>query len=130
MCQQNYFSNLRKILSHHRTPAFHLLLPFWWYRFQNSATVRDIGLKFGMVIVLGKLKDVMLHFPPGIVHSYRFLNKKSAFCPTVHYLSMFLHWEFQPIREIDTKIEFHNFDFTIWFSQSENSIFFLIGWNS
>jgi hypothetical protein len=30
---------------------------FGWYRFQNSTTVREIGLKFQMVIVLGKLED-------------------------------------------------------------------------
>jgi hypothetical protein len=41
---------------------------FWWYRFQNSRTPRDIGLKFGMVIVLGKLEDLVHCFLPGGVH--------------------------------------------------------------
>ncbi len=59
MWHKKFSFNIRNILSHHRTPAFYRILPFWWYRFQNSATVWDIDLKFGMVIVLGKLEDRM-----------------------------------------------------------------------
>jgi hypothetical protein len=62
-----YLTCLAK-LSHHRTPAFHRFSPFWWYRFQNSSTVWDNGLKFGMVMMLGKLEDHVLCFLPGRVH--------------------------------------------------------------
>jgi hypothetical protein len=40
----------------------------WWYRFQNPPTFRDIGLKFDMGVVFGKLEDVMHDFLPGTVH--------------------------------------------------------------
>ncbi len=43
----------------------------WWYRFQNLRTVRDNDLKFGMVIVLGKLEDHRGCFLPGTVHKLR-----------------------------------------------------------
>jgi hypothetical protein len=45
--------------------------PFRWYRFQNSRTERDNGLKFCMVIVLGKLEDHVGCFQPGSVHKWR-----------------------------------------------------------
>jgi hypothetical protein len=67
-------------LSHHRTPAFHRILPFWWYHFQNSPTVREIDLKFYVVIVLGKLEDRMKVFPAGVVHKLRqFMGKFQKF---------------------------------------------------
>ncbi len=50
---------------------------FWWYRFQNSITVRDIDLKFGMVIVFGKLEDHMHGFLPGSVHKLRHDRKNN-----------------------------------------------------
>jgi hypothetical protein len=42
----------------------------WWYRFrfQNSRTVGDIDLKFGLLIVLGKLEDLVGCFLTGDVH--------------------------------------------------------------
>jgi hypothetical protein len=43
----------------------------WWYLFQNSATVRDIDLKFGIVIGFEKLKVRMQVFPAGVVHKLR-----------------------------------------------------------
>jgi hypothetical protein len=46
-------------------------LLFWWYRFKNSATVRDIDLKFYMVVVFGKLEDPMQVFLAGTIHKYR-----------------------------------------------------------
>jgi hypothetical protein len=63
-----YFFNMRQILSHHGIPDFHHISLFQWYHFQNSTTVRDNDLKFRMVIVLGKLEDLMQVFLPGIVH--------------------------------------------------------------
>ncbi len=42
---------------------------------QNSRTVRDIGLKFYMMMELGKLEDPMQVFLPGIVHKLRQLKK-------------------------------------------------------
>jgi hypothetical protein len=44
---------------------------FRWYRFQNSRTKRDSGLKFGMVIVLGKLEDLVGCFLSGSVQKLR-----------------------------------------------------------
>jgi hypothetical protein len=40
-------------------------------RFQNSLSVKAIGLKFYMVIVLGKLEDPVHIVPPGTVHKLR-----------------------------------------------------------
>jgi hypothetical protein len=63
-----FFFKMRQILSHHRSFEIHHISLFQWYRFPNLATVRDNDLKFGMVIVLGKLDDLMQVFLPGIVH--------------------------------------------------------------
>jgi hypothetical protein len=65
------FFNMRQILSPHRSFEIHRFSQFWWYRFQNSITVRDIGLKFYMVIELGKLEDLMQVFLRGSVHTWR-----------------------------------------------------------
>ncbi len=56
---------IRKILSHHRSSEIRRVLPFWWYRFQNSTTVKDNDLKFYMLIALGKLEDPVQFFLPG-----------------------------------------------------------------
>jgi hypothetical protein len=53
--------DLRKFMDHHTSP-------FRWYRFQNSTTVKDIDLKFYMIIVLEKLEDPMQVFLPESVH--------------------------------------------------------------
>jgi hypothetical protein len=60
-----------------KVPKTPRISSFWWYRFQNSITVRDIGLKFGMVIVLGKLEDTMHCFLPGSVHKQRQFSEYS-----------------------------------------------------
>jgi hypothetical protein len=46
------------------------ILEFWWYRFQNSSMVADNDLKFGMVIVFGKMEVHIHDFLSGIVHIY------------------------------------------------------------
>jgi hypothetical protein len=56
-------------LSNNRVPDFYHISLFWWYRFQNSPTVRDIGLEFGMVIVLGKSEDRIHGFLSGSVQN-------------------------------------------------------------
>ncbi len=40
----------------------------WWYRFQNSSTIADRGLKFSMAIEFVKLEDRMQVFLTGSVH--------------------------------------------------------------
>jgi hypothetical protein len=62
-----YLTCLAK-LSLLRTANYHRISPFWWYRFQNSRTPRDIGLKFCMMKVLEKLEDLVHCFLPGRVH--------------------------------------------------------------
>ncbi len=58
--------------------CFHAL---WWYRFQNSRTVRDIDLKFGIVIVFGILED---HMHQGMSTNYVIL----------YFFEIFLEWRF------------------------------------
>ncbi len=54
------------------TPSLSLSFgTFWWYLFQNSGTVRNIVLKFGIVIGFEKLEVRMQVFPPGVVHKLR-----------------------------------------------------------
>ncbi len=45
---------------------------FWWYRFQNSTTIKDNDLKSYMVIVLGKWEDPMqVFFDPTPIGSFK-----------------------------------------------------------
>jgi hypothetical protein len=58
---------MRQVLNHLSTPGNYWKLIFWWYLFQNSITVRDIGLKFDMVVAIEKLEDLIHGFLPGSV---------------------------------------------------------------
>jgi hypothetical protein len=58
---------MRKLLVHISTSEIHRFSNFWWYRFQNSTTVRDIDLKFDMEVVFERLEDIMHVFLPGSV---------------------------------------------------------------
>ncbi len=46
-------------ISQHPPDRNHQKPIFWWYRFQNSRMVRDIGLKLGMVVIFEKLEDLI-----------------------------------------------------------------------
>jgi hypothetical protein len=74
---------MRKFLDH-----FSACTIVRWYRFQNSPTVRDVGLKFGMVIVFGRLEDHMHVFLPGSVHKLRHSTKNTK-KNKEHHLCMF-----------------------------------------
>jgi hypothetical protein len=50
----------------------------WWYRFENSRTVGDIDLKFGIEIVLAKLEDIVGCFLSGAVHKLRYGKKSES----------------------------------------------------
>jgi hypothetical protein len=60
-----------------------------WYRFQNSPMVRDNDLKFGMVIVLGKLEDLVTCFLPGSVHKRR---QSIKFFLKIFYYAFLVDW--------------------------------------
>jgi hypothetical protein len=58
---------MRQVLNHLSTSGNYRKMIFSWYLFQNSITVRDIGLKFDMVVVVEKLEDLIHGFLPGSV---------------------------------------------------------------
>ncbi len=59
---------MTQILDHVTTPGNYRKVVFWWYRLQNSRTVRYIDLKFDMGVVFENLEDVIHVFLPGTVH--------------------------------------------------------------
>jgi hypothetical protein len=60
------------------------ILAVWWYRFQNSITVGDIDLKFGMVVVFGNLEDLM---HDRSVHKLRHTRKNAKKCEKIKIIS-------------------------------------------
>jgi hypothetical protein len=86
--------NMRQILGHASTPGNYRKLVFWWYRLQNSQTVRYIDLKFDMGVVFEKLEDVVHVFLPGNIFKIYFFRCFECYFATTLFVNTF--WQYFP----------------------------------